>query len=77
MDLVFGKVNKGVVTNVVNLVCARVEVRNLDERVSNHNVVVLVVAHEARKYYLAGKRSLISKACGLWAKNNAALFALI
>ena len=77
MDLVFGEVNKGVVTDVVNLVGTRVEVRDLNERVSNHNVVVLVVAHEARKHYLASKRSLISKACGLWAKNDAALFALI
>ncbi len=77
MDLVLGKVNKGVVANVVNLVCTRVEVRNLNEGVSNHNVVVLVVAHESRKNYLTGKCSLISKACGLWAKNDAALFSLV
>ena len=65
------------VTNVVNLVGARVKVRDLNERISNHNVVVLVVTHEARKHYLAGKCSLISKACGLWAKNDAALFSLV
>ena len=77
MDLVFGKVNKGVVTDVVNLVGTRIEVRNLDESIAYHNVVVLVVTHEARKHYLAGKCSLISKACGLWAKNDAALFSLV
>lgn len=48
MDLVFGKVNKCMVTNVVNLVGARVEVRDLNERISHHNVVVLVVTHESR-----------------------------
>jgi len=77
VDLVLGKVNKGVVANVVNLVCTRVEVRNLNEGVSNHNVVVLVVAHESRKNYLTGKCSLVSKACRLWTKNNAAFLALV
>ena len=77
MDLIFGEVNKGVVTNVVSLVRTRIEVRNLDERIANHNVIVLIVTHESRKNYLAGKRSLVSKACRLWTKNNAAFLALI
>ena len=77
MDLIFGEVNKGVVTNVVNLMSARVEVCNLDESVSYHNVIVLIVTHESRKNYLAGKRSLVSKACRLWTKDDAAFFTLV
>ena len=77
MDLIFGEVNKGVVTNVVNLVGTRIEVRNLDESIAYHNVVVLVVTHESRKNYLTGKCSLVSKACRLWTKNNAAFLTLV
>lgn len=76
VHVLLAKLDVGLVADLEDLVVLGVEVSDLDEGVANHDLVVLVVAHEAGQRDLAGQHALLGELGALGTQDQDALVAL-
>ncbi len=59
VDVCWGECDECLVSHLIDLVGLGVEIGDLDQSVAHFDVVVMVVAHKARKDNLAGEHALV------------------
>ena len=75
MDICRIELHICIVADIVDLLVLRVKVRNLDEVVADHDMIVLIASHEAAQNDSAGQLARIREDSGLRSQDQRACIA--